>query len=530
MRMNKYLITKSVQEILKEAECTEKTTLKRALGPWSLMALGIGAIVGAGIFVITGSAAAQFAGPALVISFLIAAICCAFSALCYSEFASLIPIAGSTYTYGYASLGEIIAWIIGWDLILEYSFAAASIVSGWSSYLVSLCEDYGIIIPPQLTSAPGTKMVLFENRWHELSNILPVLEQNGIDPSSLPQAQGFCNLIAFVFILLITALLIKGIKESAAFNAFAVCVKLSIIFVFIGTAFYYIAGHWQDALTNWTPFIPENTGTFGHYGWSGIARGAGVIFYAYLGFDAVSTAAQEASNPQKDMPKGILGALFVSTILYVLVTLALTGVINYQSLNVAAPVAEGINATGISWGILLVKLGAVTGLTTGMLVAIMAQSRIFFAMSKDGLLPKWLGAIHAKYRTPWTATIVSGLAAAILSATLPISVMGELVSIGTLLAFAIVCAGVWILRIKSPDTPRAFRTPWVPFVPIMGILVSVFMMISLPAATWLRLTIWLALGMAIYFCYGVKHSLAQKRARGNSSETVPACAETSDPA
>lgn len=514
--MNKYLKTKSIQDILKDADSSEKTSLKRTLGPWSLMALGIGAIVGAGIFVITGSAASQFAGPALVISFLIASIGCAFSALCYSEFASFIPIAGSAYTYGYASLGEILAWIIGWDLILEYSFAAASIVSGWSNYLVSLLEDYGIFLPPQITSAPGTKMIFFENRWHELNNVLPALQQSGIDPASLPQAQGICNLIAFLFILFITALLVKGIKESATFNALAVLVKLSIIFIFIGAAAYYILGHWQEALANWTPFIPENTGEFGHFGWSGIARGAGVIFYAYLGFDAVSTAAQEARDPQKDMPRGILGALLVSTILYVLVTLALTGVINYQNLNVAAPVAEGINATGVSWGILLVKLGAVTGLTTGMLVAIMAQARIFFAMSRDGLLPGWLGAVHTKFRTPWVATIISGLAAATLSAVLPISVMGELVSIGTLFAFAIVCAGVWILRRQSPDAPRPFRTPWVPFVPIMGILVSGFMMISLPAITWMRLALWLAIGMAIYFCYGVKHSHVQKQAQENA--------------
>ncbi|MCR5663195.1 MAG: amino acid permease [bacterium] len=507
--MANYFKLKPISTLLEEANAKGDGTLKRALNAWNLTALGIGAIIGAGIFVLTGSAAAQYAGPALTISFIIAAIGCAFAGLCYSELASLIPVAGSAYTYGYASLGEIVAWIIGWDLILELTFGAASIAVGWSGYVNSFLQDYEIYIPPQLIASPGTELIFFDERWHMLSSIQSTLEKQGIDPASLPHATGAFNLIAFLAIIAVTLLLIKGIQESAKFNSIIVGLKIAIILVFIGLAGEFIMGNWELAMSNWTPFIPENTGVFGQFGWSGIARGAGVIFFAYVGFDIVSTAAQEAHNPQRDMPIGILGSLFISTVLYILVTLFLTGVVKYTNLNVADPVAVGIDATGVTWGIIFVKLGAIVGLTTGMLVLSLGQSRIFYSMSRDGLLPKWLGDIHPKFRTPWKATLLSGITIATMAAILPFTIMGEMVSIGTLLAFVIVCAGVWALRVKNPDIPRPFKTPWVPFVPIMGVLVSGFMMISLPLVTWVRLIVWLVAGIFIYFLYGVKHSHIQ---------------------
>ncbi|MGH9375306.1 MAG: amino acid permease [Terriglobia bacterium] len=505
------LSRKPLDVIIAEAEETGEQTLKRALGPVNLVSLGVGAIVGAGIFVLTGEAAAQYAGPAIVLSFVFAGIGCAFAGLCYAEFASLIPIAGSAYTYGYATLGEIFAWIIGWDLILEYAFGAATVASGWSGYTLSLLQDFGLHIPPQVSSAHGEPLVLYEHKWQHLAQISGTLTARGINPNSLPHVNAYFDLVAFLVILLVTAVLIIGVKESADLNSAIVMVKVSVVLVFIGVVGVYAFGHPTHFLANWVPFIPPNAGQFGKYGWSGIARGAGVIFFAYIGFDAVSTAAQEARNPKRDMPIGILGSLVICTILYILVSGLLTGVVNYRALDVSDPVAVGIDAVpGVVWGSILVKIGAILGLGTVMLVMLLGQSRVFYSMSKDGLLPEWARAIHPRFRTPWVATIVVGIFVAVFAALIPITILGELVSIGTLLAFIIVCAGVWALRVSHPEMPRPFRTPWVPLVPILGILVSAALMLSLPFDTWLRLIIWLVIGMFVYFGYGRRHSRVQK--------------------
>jgi len=519
--MSKLLLTKPLDMILSEASETGEHALKRALGPTNLITLGIGAIIGAGIFVLTGSAAAQYAGPAIVLSFVVAGIGCVFAGLCYSEFASLIPIAGSAYTYGYATLGELFAWIIGWDLILEYAFGAATVASGWSGYVNSLLQDWGIVIPPALTATPGTEMVFYNGRWERLATVLPTLQSNGIDPATLQHAVGVFNLVAFIAIFLVTIVLVIGIKESADFNSAIVIVKVSIVLVFIGIAARYLLQHPEIAKENWDPFIPPNAGAFGAYGWTGIARAAGVIFFAYIGFDAVSTAAQEARNPQKDMPVGILGSLAICTVLYILVAGLLTGVVPYTALNVGDPVAVGIDATGVGWGSVLVKLGAIAGLGSVMLVMLLGQSRVFFSMSRDGLLPEWAGKVHPRFRTPYISSITVGIFVAIFAALIPIGVLGELVSIGTLLAFVIVCAGVWILRVRRPELHRPFRTPWVPVVPILGIVVSGLMMVSLPLDTWLRLILWLIAGMAVYFFYGRHHSRVQAAANAKQKVRAP---------
>jgi APA family basic amino acid/polyamine antiporter len=517
--MANLLKCKPLDMLMNEAADTGEHSLKRALGPVNLITLGIGAIIGAGIFVLTGSAAAQYAGPAIVLSFVLAGLGCVFAGLCYSEFASLIPIAGSAYTYGYATLGEIFAWIIGWDLILEYAFGAATVASGWSGYFVSFLQDFGIRIPPQLTATPYTHvghqwipnvLVQYQGRWELLTTMAPILKQNGVDAATLPQVTGVFNLVAFLIIGVITLILVIGIKESADFNSAIVIIKVTIVLIFIAIAGAFVLKHPALAAANWHPFIPPNQGAFGEYGWSGIARAAGVIFFAYIGFDAVSTAAQEAKNPQKDMPIGILGSLVICTVLYILVSGLLTGMVPYSALNVADPVAVGIDATGVRWGSILVKLGAIAGLGSVMLVMLLGQSRVFFSMSRDGLLPEWAGAVHPKFRTPWISSITVGLFVAIFASLVPIGILGELVSIGTLLAFVIVCAGVWILRVRRPELHRPFKTPLVPLVPILGIVISFALMASLPIDTWWRLIIWLAIGMVIYFGYGRHHSRVQR--------------------
>ncbi|PYX95340.1 MAG: amino acid permease [Acidobacteria bacterium] len=514
--------TKPIDMILTETHEEGQHALKRALGATNLITLGIGAIIGAGIFVLTGAAAAQYAGPAIVLSFILAGIACAFAGLCYSEFASLIPIAGSAYTYGYATLGEIFAWIIGWDLILEYAFGAATVASGWSGYVNSFLQDFGIHLPPTLTATPGTQMVMYNGRWERLATVLPTLRSHGVDPAGLPHVQGVFNLVAFIAIALVTLILVIGIKESANLNSGIVIVKVAIVLTFIAIAGAYLLKHPAAAQANSHPFIPPNTGEFGHYGWSGVARGAAVIFFAYIGFDAVSTAAQEAKNPQRDMPIGILGSLVICTILYILVSGLLTGLVPYSALNVPDPVAVGIDQTGVRWGSILVKIGAIAGLGSVMLVMLLGQSRVFFSMSRDGLLPEWAGSVHPRFRTPWICSIIVGIFVAIFASLVPIGILGELVSIGTLLAFVIVCAGVWILRVRRPELERPFKTPWVPFVPIMGILVSGLMMVSLPRDTWLRLIIWLAIGMFIYFGYGRHHSRVQRLAMAESPKAPKA--------
>ncbi len=502
------LATKPLDKLMAEAQETGEHSLKRALGPVNLITLGIGAIIGAGIFVLTGAAAAKYAGPAITLSFVLAGTACVFAGLCYAEFASLIPIAGSAYTYGYATLGEIFAWIIGWDLILEYAFGAATVASGWSGYTLSFLQDLGIYLPPRLTGAIGELMVQYNGNWERFERVKDTLASLNIDPMSLPHMTAMFNLPAALAILAVTTILVIGIKESANFNSAIVIVKLAIVLVFIGIAGMFVIQHPSTTIdVNWKKFIPENMGEFGKYGWSGIARAASVIFFAYIGFDAVSTAAQEAKNPQKDMPIGIMGSLVICTVLYILVSGILTAVVPYTSLNVSDPVAVGIDATGIKWGSYLVKIGAIFGLGTVMLVMLLGQSRVFYSMSRDGLLPKWAGEVHPRFRTPWKSTMLVGACVAVFAALIPIDILGELVSIGTLLAFVIVCAGVWLMRRRRPDMHRPFKTPWVPFTPIMGIIISGLLMASLPFDTWLRLIVWLIIGMAIYFGYSRKHSI-----------------------
>jgi APA family basic amino acid/polyamine antiporter len=475
-----------------QAELATDHSLKRTLGAGGLVMLGIGAIIGAGIFVLTGQAAANYAGPAIVYSFLLAGLACAFAGLCYAEFAAMIPIAGSAYTYGYATMGEFVAWIIGWDLILEYLFAASTVAVGWSGYFVSLMKDIGINLPAAYTSAPYTHTAVPDaglNVWRIFT------EGWTRNPDAV------LNVPAMVIVGLISILLVIGIQESSRFNNVIVVIKVGVVLAFIAFGAAYINRE------NWEPFVPAMVSE-GHFGWSGIVRAAGVIFFAYIGFDAVSTAAQETKNPQRDMPIGILGSLVICTVLYIAVSLVLTGIVKYDQLNVPDPIAVGINAAGpgLAWLRPFIKIGAIAGLSSVILVMLMGQPRIFYTMSKDGLLPPVFSAVHPKFKTPWLATIVTGLVAMLCAGLLPIGLLGELVSIGTLLAFAIVCGGVLVLRYTDPDIPRPFRTPLVPLVPLLGVGFCFFLMRGLPVDTWARLIVWMAIGIAIYFLYGRKHS------------------------
>lgn len=460
--------------------------LKKSLTAFNLTMLGIGAVIGAGIFVLTGNAAAQYAGPSIVISFIISGLACAFAGLCYAEFAAMIPIAGSAYTYAYATLGELIAWIIGWDLILEYMFAASTVAVGWSGYVSNFMkENLHLEIPSYLTQSP----------------IVYDINQGWLSTGS------FVNLPAVFIVVLVSTLLVIGIRESVKFNNIIVVIKVIVILLFIFFGFGYVTSE------NLTPFIPENNGTFGHFGWSGILRGAGVIFFSYIGFDAVSTAAQEAKNPQKDMPIGILASLAVCTVIYILVALVLTGIIKYDQLNSANPIAVAIDSVGgtLAWLSPLIKLGAIAGLSSVVLVMLMGQPRIFYSMSKDGLLPKLFSKLHPKFKTPYISTIITGFFAALLAGFLPISLLGELVSIGTLLAFAIVCIGVMILRVKQPNAKRPFKAPYIWVTGTLGAAFAVIQMLGLPIDTWIRLIIWMALGFLIYFMYGKFNSVLQKK-------------------
>ncbi len=525
-------VKKPLDILMNEAQAEGEGSLKRTLGRSNLILLGIGAIIGAGIFVLTGNAAAQYAGPAVVWSFVVAGLACAFAGLCYAEFASMIPIAGSAYTYAYATLGELIAWIIGWDLILEYLFGAATVAVGWSGYVVSLLNDFGITLPGALTNSPGTKLTLITpevanasmgqltSGWKEINDgLIGTLKTINIDHASLQHAVGIVNLPAMLIVAAVTYLLVKGIQESAKFNNLIVYIKVILILAFILFGISYIN------TDNWTPFIPANpnefgsfdklhpeNGGFGHFGITGILRAAGVIFFAYIGFDAVSTAAQEAKNPQKDMPWGILGSLVICTIIYIAVGFVLTGIVHYDKLNVSAPIAVAIDsAKGLAWLKYPLKIGAIAGLSSVVLVMLMGQPRVFFSMSKDGLLPAAFSKVHPKFKTPYIPTILCGIVAAIVAGVLPIGLLGELVSIGTLLAFVLVCGGILVLRYKSPEIKRPFKTPFFPVVPILGIVSCIGVMAFLPGDTWLRLLIWLAIGFVIYFGYSYKNSKLQQK-------------------
>lgn len=465
------MATKPLSRILAESE--GEHSLKRTLGPLQLIALGIGAIIGAGLFSLTGIAASEHAGPAVVLSFVLAAFGCAFAGICYSEFSTMLPIAGSAYTYSYATMGEFIAWIIGWDLVLEYAVGAATVAVSWSGYVASFLHDFGINLPPNLIASP----------WQ------PIMLADGT------QGYGIINIPAVIVIILISLLLMIGIQESARVNSTIVVIKVSVVVLFIVAGWSYIKP------ANYVPFIPPNTGTFGEFGWTGIARAAGVVFFAFIGFDAVSTAAQETKNPQKSMPIGIIGSLVVCTILYVLFAHVLTGIVNYKDLNTAAPVAVAIDQTPYVWLKSLIKFAIIAGYTSVILVMLLGQSRVFYSMSRDGLLPKLFSDVHPKFRTPWRSNILFMIFVSLFSAFAPIKLVGEMTSIGTLFAFVLVCGGIIVMRKTHPELPRPFKTPLVPFVPIAGIIVNLLLMAGLGFSNWLRLFIWMAIGMVVYFTY-----------------------------
>ncbi|MCW3073058.1 MAG: amino acid permease [Flaviaesturariibacter sp.] len=475
-------IRKPMAALMNEAEDTGTHTLKRTLGAGGLIALGIGAIIGAGLFSITGMAAANHAGPAITISFVVAALGCLFAGLCYAEFASMIPVAGSAYTYSYATMGEFIAWIIGWDLVLEYAVGAATVGISWSRYLVKFLEGFDIHLPTALTLGP----------WDG----------------------GVINLPAVFIIVLMSMLLIKGTRESAMVNGVIVGLKIAVVLVFIFLGWSYINND------NYTPYIPDNTGTFGEYGFSGIIRAAAIVFFAYIGFDAVSTAAQEAKNPKRDMPWGILGSLAICTILYILFAHVMTGVTSYTTFagkDGIAPVALAIDNMGTAdaagvvqpdypWLNRAIVVAILAGYASVILVMLMGQSRVFFSMSKDGLIPKIFSSVNPKTQTPAKNNLLFMLFVSLFAAFVPARVVGEMTSIGTLFAFILVCIGVWVMRRKMPELPRSFKTPLVPLVPILGIITCLFMMVFLPMDTWIRLLVWMLIGMDIYLVYGVKNS------------------------
>jgi APA family basic amino acid/polyamine antiporter len=469
--------TKSLDMILADSE---GESLKRSLTASQLVALGIGAIIGAGLFSLTGLAAAQNAGPAVVLSFILAAIGCAFAGLCYSEFATMIPIAGSAYTYSYATMGELMAWIIGWDLVLEYAVGASTVAVSWSGYVVSFLKDFGIDFPAQLAASPFEPVTL---------------------PGTTTVIQGVINLPAFFIIVMVSGILIIGIQESARANAVIVVLKVSVAILFIILGWAYINTQ------NYTPFVPPNTGTFGEFGWSGVLRGAGKVFFAFIGFDAVSTAAQEAKRPQRDMPIGIVGSLAVCTLLYVVFSHVLTGIVSYKDLNVAAPVAVAIDRTAYTFLRPAVKFAIILGFTSVILVMLLGQSRVFFSMSRDGLLPKIFSDIHPKFRTPWRSNLLFMVFTGLFGAFAPLSTLGDMTSIGTLFAFVLVCIGILVMRRTHPDRHRPFRTPLVPLVPILGIAFNLFLMFGLGLSNWIRLFGWMGVGLIVYFTYSRKRSI-----------------------
>jgi basic amino acid/polyamine antiporter, APA family len=494
----RHLFTRKPLQLLVE-EMEGEHRLRRVLGPVTLTSLGIGAIIGTGIFVLTGIAAHDKAGPSLVLSFLVSGIACVFAALCYAEFASMVPVAGSAYTYAYATLGELMAWIIGWDLVLEYAVTSATVAHGWSHYFQNFLSVFGLHVPPLIARAP------FD-----------------FDPAtgSFIATGAVADVPAIVITFLITVILVKGIRESAGFNTAMVAVKLAAVL------FVLVAGIFLINPSNWEPFAP--------YGWTGVSffgttifgqtgaggeplgmlAGAAIIFFAYIGFDSVSTHSEEAKNPRRDVPIGIIASLIICTILYIAVTAVLTGMVRYDRLNIDAPVSDAFRQAGLTWAQLLVAAGAITGMTSVLLVMMLSQPRVFLAMARDGLLPvSFFGAVHPRFRTPWKSTILTGMFVALLAAFLPLRVLAELVNIGTLLAFVIVCAAVLVVRRTHPEFPRPFRAPLVPFTPIMGMALCLMLMFSLPAENWLRLFAWLAAGMIIYLAYGRRHSVMARLRR-----------------
>lgn len=479
---------KSLHDLHEEAS-NKKEGLKRTLTGWNLITLGIGAIIGAGIFVLTGQAASGFAGPGVTISFVFATILCILAAFCYAEFASLIPIAGGPYSYAYATLGEIAAWTIGWVLTLEYLFSAATVAVGWSAYFNSFIHDFGLILPKQISQAP---FLYDEVKGWFLSG-------------------SFINLPAVLIFGFIGGMIALGINVAAKFNNFVVILKLSVIALFVICGLFYIN------TANWVPFIPENTGTFGIFGWSGVLRGAGVIFFSFIGFDAISTLAQEARDPQKDMPIGMIGSLVVSAIVYILIALVLTGVISYKKLGGDAPFSDAINAFGPNflWLRYLANFGILVGLSSVVLVMLLGQTRIFYTMAHDGLLPKIFGKVHKKYRTPFFNTLILTGIGMVICGLFPVVLLGLVVNIGTLLVFGIVCFGVLILRYKQPSLHRPFKVPLFPWIPLAGMLVCFLLMAAFPKLIWMQLIGWIFLGYIIYFTYGIKNSLIRKKQKLN---------------
>ena len=475
--MSSGLFVKKPVEVLL-AECEAHNPLKRSLGAKSLVALGIGAIIGAGIFTLTGVAAATHSGPAMVYSFLLAAFGCAFAGICYSEFSTMIPIAGSAYTYSYATLGELIAWIIGWALVLEYAVGAATVAVSWAATFDSILLSFGIEMPRAIVASPFA-----------------------------PQP-GSVNLIAVIILCIISFILIRGISESARVNDIIVVIKVAVVILFIGIGYFFINRQ------NYHPFLPANTGQFGAFGWSGVLAGAGQVFFAYIGFDAVSTAAQEAKNPKRDMPIGIIGSLLICTVLYILYSLVLTGIVNYKELNVAAPLAVAVDRMkGVAWVGFLMKLGSLCGLTSVMLVMLLGQSRVFYSMSKDGLLPQLFSDLHPRFRTPWKSNLLLMVFVSLGAAFTPIARLGNLTSIGTLFAFVVACIGIIIMRRIRPDLPRPFKTPLVPLVPIVGVIANLGLMAGLGVITWAAFLIWMSIGLIVYFSYSRKTSVLQLTGR-----------------